>query len=95
MYFFRICILIAQQSIKIKNSELAIYHFKECVKYTPNDLEILVSLAHLQMESKEMDLCRNTCQQILQIDGNNETASVLMADLSFRKVSLKFRIVSK
>ncbi|XP_023169714.2 tetratricopeptide repeat protein 21B-like [Drosophila hydei] len=85
----KICILIAQQAIKIKNSELTIHHFKECIKYTPNDLEILVSLAHLQMESKEMDLCRNTCQQILQIDGNNETASVLMADLSFRKMEFK------
>jgi len=38
------------------------------------------------MKSKEMDMCRNTCLQILQIDSNNEAASVLMADLSFRKV---------
>lgn len=65
---------------------MAITNFRECYKYTPNDLEILVSLAKLQMKSKEMEMCRNTCMQILQMDTNNEAASVMMADLSFKKV---------
>lgn len=65
---------------------MAITNFRECYKYTPNDLEILVSLAKLQMKSKEMEMCRNTCMQILQMDKNNEAASVMMADLSFKKV---------
>lgn len=65
---------------------MAITNFRECFKYTPNDLEILVSLAKLQMKSKEMEMCRNTCMQILQMDTNNEAASVMMADLSFKKV---------
>lgn len=86
MFFCRIYLLIAQHAVYIKNNEMAITNFRECFKYTPNDLEILVSLAKLQMKSKEMDMCRNTCLQILQIDNNNEAASVLMADLSFRKV---------
>lgn len=81
--------MIAQHAVYIKNNEMAITNFKECSKYTPNDLEILVSLAKLQMKSKELDMCRNTCLQILQIDTNNEAASVMMADLSFRKVKRK------
>ncbi|KRF80931.1 tetratricopeptide repeat protein 21B isoform X2 [Drosophila virilis] len=85
----KICILIAQQSIKLNGSELAINLFEDCIKYTPNDLETLAALAQLQMDSKKMDMCRNTCQQILQIDGSNESASVLMADLSFRKMEFE------
>lgn len=77
---------MAQQAIYIQNNDLALSNFKECMKYTPNDIETLVSLAKLQMKSKEMDMCRNTCLQILQLDSNSEAASVLMADLSFRKV---------
>lgn len=38
------------------------------------------------MQMNSMDLCRDTCLQVLQIDSNNEAASVMMADLSFRKV---------
>jgi len=35
-----------------------------------------------------MDLCQDTCTIILQDDLNNEAASVMMADLSFRRVNL-------
>lgn len=34
----------------------------------------------------EMDKCQQTCANILQADPNNEAASVMMADLSFRRV---------
>ncbi|XP_068157433.1 tetratricopeptide repeat protein 21B-like [Drosophila tropicalis] len=85
----KICLLMAQQSIQRRDNEQALQHFKECVKYTPNDVEILVSLARLQMNSMEMDLCRDTCLKILQIDSNNESASVMMADLSFRKMEFE------
>ncbi|XP_051863664.1 tetratricopeptide repeat protein 21B-like isoform X2 [Drosophila nasuta] len=85
----KICLLVAQQAILIKNNELALTNFKECIKYTPNDIDILVSLAKLQMKLKEMNLCQNTCMQILQINANNESASLLMADLSFRKMEFE------
>ncbi|XP_017846384.1 tetratricopeptide repeat protein 21B-like [Drosophila busckii] len=85
----KICLLIAQQAIHMKSNEMALTYFKECMKYTPNDLEILVSLAQLQMNSKEMNMCRDTCFEILQIDNNNEAASVIMADLSFRKMEFE------
>jgi len=79
---------MAQQAIYIKNKDLAFNNSRECMKYSANDIEVLVSLANLQMKLQEMDMCRNICLQILQIDNNNEAASVLMADVSFRKVCM-------
>lgn len=78
---------MAQHFVNVRNNEQALSCFKECLKYTPNDMEVLTSLGRLYMQTNAMELCRDVCLQILQIDSNNEAASVMMADLSFRKVS--------
>lgn len=72
----------------LRDNNQALAYFKECLKYTPNDIDTLAALARLYMQINGMDLCRDTCMQILHIDSNNEAASVMMADLSFRKVIL-------
>lgn len=77
---------MAQHCTKISNIEQALIHLKECLKYDPNDINVLISLSRIYMQMNSTDLCRDICLKILQIDCNNEAASVLMADLSFRKV---------
>lgn len=78
---------MAQHCINLRNNDEALNCFKECLKYTPNDLEILPVLGRLYLQMNAMDSCRDICLQILQIDSNHEAASVMMADLSFRNVS--------
>ncbi|XP_075168725.1 tetratricopeptide repeat protein 21B-like [Haematobia irritans] len=73
----------------MRNTEQALIHFKECLKYDPNDIDVLISLSRIYMKMKSMDLCRGVCTQILQIDSNNEAASAMMADLSFRKMDFE------
>lgn len=77
---------MAEQSTSLRDNEQAVQHYKEALKYTPHDTIILASLARLYMQINNMDLCQQTCAQILQVDPQNEAASVMMADLSFRKV---------
>lgn len=38
-----------------------------------------------------LELCQQTCANILRLDPENETASVMMADIAFRKV--KFAVL--
>ncbi|XP_046806712.1 tetratricopeptide repeat protein 21B-like [Lucilia cuprina] len=85
----KICLLMAQHSINLRNNEQALSCFKECLKYTPNDIEVLTSLGRLYMQMNAMEMCRDVCLQILQIDSNHEAASVMMADLSFRKMDFE------
>lgn len=86
---------MAQQSINLRNNDQALKCFKECLKYRPNDISVLSSLARLYMQMNSMEQCRDVCMQIFQIDSNNEAASVMMADLSFRKVCFVFDYTTK
>lgn len=36
-----------------------------------------------------LDKCEQTCMTLLKADSNNEAASVMMADLAFRKVDFE------
>ncbi|GAB0090491.1 Tetratricopeptide repeat [Sergentomyia squamirostris] len=82
----RICVLMSEQSIHLRDNDQAVHHYKEALKFSPQDINILASLSRLYMQVNNMDQCQQTCGQILQIDPNNETASVMMADLSFRRM---------
>lgn len=83
----RICVLMAEHSISLRDNSQAIHHFNEALKCTPQEISIMAALARLYMQVNNMDECQQTCTQIFHIDSNNEGASVMMADLSFRRVS--------
>lgn len=80
---------MAEQSISLRENENALQFYKEALKFSPEDVQILCSLGRLYMQMNFMDLCRDICSQILRIDSNNETASVMMADLSFRQMKFE------
>ncbi|KAL9694786.1 hypothetical protein quinque_014071 [Culex quinquefasciatus] len=68
----RICVLMAEQSIAIRDNEQAIHHYKEALKITPNEIGLLAALARTYMQVNNMDQCQATCATILQNDPNNE-----------------------
>lgn len=69
-----------------KNSEQAVNYYKEGLQISPNNIKILVALANLYMQINYLELCQQTCSTVLRLEPENETASVLMADIAFRKV---------
>ncbi|XP_055902735.1 tetratricopeptide repeat protein 21B-like [Eupeodes corollae] len=85
----KICLLIAEQSISLRENDQAVKVFKESLKYSPNDITIMAALARLHLQMNQMDQCKEICSQILHLDSNNEAASVMMADLSFRKMDFE------
>lgn len=87
LVFHRICVLMAEHSILLRDNQQAITHYREALKYSSDDIKIVTALARLHMQVNEILECQNMCTKILKIDPNNEAASVMMADLSFRGVS--------
>ncbi|XP_055385031.1 tetratricopeptide repeat protein 21B-like [Condylostylus longicornis] len=85
----KICVLMAEQSISLRENEQACKYYMEALKYTPSDIVVLASLARLYMQINQLEQCKEMCSHILQIDANNEAASVMMADLSFRKMDFE------
>lgn len=63
-------------------------YYKESIKYAPQDMTLKASLAKLHMQMNNMEQCQQVCGEILQVDSKNEAASVIMADLSFRRVRI-------
>lgn len=78
--------MLAEQSVALRDSYQAVIHYKEALRYSPDDLKIMTPLARLQMQINNSIECQTICSHILKIEPNNEAASVMMADLSFRKV---------
>lgn len=85
----KICNLMAEQSMMIRDSEQAILHYKEAIKFSPQDIAQQASLARLFMQLNRMQECQNLCALILDNDPNDESAQIMMADLSFRRMDFE------
>lgn len=86
----KICALMAEQSVIVRETHQAISYYKEAIRYSPADVEQQTSLAKLYMLLNRFDECQSICAMILEKeDPNNETAQVMMADLSFRKIDFE------
>lgn len=81
--------MMAEQSLQLRDINRAINCYKEVLKYLPDDLKGMTSLARLYMQVNDINGCQAICSSILKIDNSNEAASVMMADLSFRQVSVQ------
>ena len=85
----KICALMAEQSMMIRDSEQAIQHYKGAIKFSPQDITQQAALAKLYMQLNRMQECQNICALILDNDPNDESAQIMMADLSFRRMDFE------
>lgn len=84
-----ICLTMANHCTAVRDFDGAIGHFKDALQQKPTDVNALLSLAKLYMQINDLDKCAQSCTTLLTADPNNEAASVMMADLAFRKVDFE------
>ncbi|XP_029176908.1 tetratricopeptide repeat protein 21B-like [Nylanderia fulva] len=84
-----ICLTMADYASSLRSYEEAIVYYKEALTYKHTDMNALLSLAKLYMQMNNLDRCAQNCSVLLNADPNNEAASVMMADLAFRKVDFE------
>ncbi|XP_046833910.1 tetratricopeptide repeat protein 21B-like isoform X2 [Vespa crabro] len=84
-----ICVTMADHASSIRDYDQAVLYYKEALSYKPADIKALLSLAKLYMQINNLDKCAQTCTTLLKADPNNVAASVMMADLAFRKVDFE------
>ncbi|XP_006869241.1 PREDICTED: tetratricopeptide repeat protein 21A [Chrysochloris asiatica] len=80
-----ICIQFGEYYVMEKEYTKATQAYKDALSYSPTDSKVEVELAQLYLLQGHLDLCEQHCINLLQTEQNHETASVLMADLMFRK----------
>ncbi|XP_006161408.1 tetratricopeptide repeat protein 21A [Tupaia chinensis] len=96
-----ICIQFGEHYLEEKEHAKALCSYRDALSYAPTDNTVVLALARLDLLLGHLDLCEQHCAILLQTEQNHETASMIMADLMFRKqkyeaaVSLYHRILEK
>ncbi|XP_015435136.1 PREDICTED: tetratricopeptide repeat protein 21B-like [Dufourea novaeangliae] len=81
-----ICLTMAHYSSSLRDYDQAIQCYKEALNHRPANLQALLSLAKIYMQTNNLDRCAQSCTALLNADPENEAASIMMADLAFRKI---------
>ncbi|XP_003794524.1 tetratricopeptide repeat protein 21A isoform X1 [Otolemur garnettii] len=80
-----ICLQFGEYYLAEKDYAKAEKAYKDALSYSPIDNKVMLELAKLYLLQGHLDLCEQHCDILLQTEKNHETASVMMADLLFRK----------
>ncbi|XP_076366451.1 LOW QUALITY PROTEIN: tetratricopeptide repeat protein 21B-like [Tachypleus tridentatus] len=84
-----ICKQLAEQALYKRDFSLAGQYYKEALNYDENNSELLLALAKLEMSINNLDAARQYCTLVLKNDKENDAATLMMADLMFRKTDLE------
>ncbi|XP_058585434.1 tetratricopeptide repeat protein 21A isoform X2 [Neofelis nebulosa] len=80
-----ICVQFGEHHLAEKEFAKAVRFYKDALFYSPDDNKVLLELARLYLLQGHLDLCEQHCADLLQTEKSHEMASVMMADLMFRK----------
>ncbi|XP_048342203.1 tetratricopeptide repeat protein 21B isoform X2 [Sphaerodactylus townsendi] len=80
-----ICAEIAKHSAAQRNYEKAIKFYKEALVHCETDSKVMLELARLYLAHDDVEACQHQCALLLKNDQDNVAASMMMADLMFRK----------
>ncbi|CAH3123731.1 unnamed protein product [Pocillopora meandrina] len=81
----KICAEMAELSTTAREFEKAINFYKEGLTYDETHVPSMLALARLYLTVDDLDACQQQCVQLLKMDAENDAATVMMADLMFRK----------
>ncbi|KAK3857879.1 hypothetical protein Pcinc_020970 [Petrolisthes cinctipes] len=79
------CGKMAEHASNQRDFDRAIKLYKEALTYDPDHPSTLLALARLYMQTNDLDQCQYTCMTLLRTDKENDSATVMMADLSYRR----------
>ncbi|KAF3843060.1 hypothetical protein F7725_001909 [Dissostichus mawsoni] len=80
-----ICAEIAKHYTSQRGYERAVKFYKEALVYCETDRKVMLELARLYLTLDDVDSCHDQCSIILKNDQLNEDATLMMADIMFRK----------
>jgi len=80
-----ICYTLAEYNDEQKNVDKALSFYNEALKHDDGHEKSMLALAKLHLARGELDACQHQCVTLLRIDPMNEEASMMLADLMFRK----------
>ncbi|KAJ3102995.1 Tetratricopeptide repeat protein 21B [Phlyctochytrium planicorne] len=84
-----ICFQIAEIYAKnMKEMQLAIEYYNEAVQFNSIHTKSMLALAKIYLHQGDLNAAQNQCAALLRLDPNSEDATLMIADIMFRKNSL-------
>ncbi|XP_030623493.1 tetratricopeptide repeat protein 21B [Chanos chanos] len=80
-----ICCELGQLDHLENNLEMAKQWYSKALTHSPDNNEIILKIAHLFYDQHKLDHCEDQCLKILQTNEKHTAASMLLADVWFRK----------
>ncbi|KAF5300446.1 hypothetical protein FQA39_LY02245 [Lamprigera yunnana] len=87
--FKDICRKLSDVSVALKDNEGAVLLIKEALLMFPDTIKLLSNLASLHIQMNNLELCQQICAQLSRIDPDNEDATVMLADIAFRRIDFE------
>ncbi|XP_051938741.1 tetratricopeptide repeat protein 21B-like isoform X1 [Hippocampus zosterae] len=81
----KICREIAQHYASQRVYDRAIEFYKEALAHCETDHKLMLELARIFLTLDEVDACQEQCNVILKNDQFNQDATLMMADIMFRR----------
>ncbi|XP_035377935.1 tetratricopeptide repeat protein 21B [Electrophorus electricus] len=88
-----ICAEIAKHCSRQHGYERAVKFYKEALVYSESDGKVMLELAQLYLTLDDAEACQHQCGVLLKNDPVNEAATLMMADLMFRKQDYEQAVV--
>lgn len=80
-----ICRQMAEHSTTMKDFSTAIQYYKEALLENEKDEKAMLALAQIHLSMDNLEACQHQCLTLLKMNKDNDAATVMMADLMFRK----------
>ena len=80
-----LCYRLAEFYKSINDSDKSLLYYNESLKHNEGHEKARLALAKLHLQNGDLDACQSQCVTLMRMDQNNKEASLMLADLMFRK----------
>ncbi|XP_018408984.1 PREDICTED: tetratricopeptide repeat protein 21A [Nanorana parkeri] len=80
-----ICVQLAEHYLREKDYTNALKYFKDAISYHDTDNKVMLHLSRLFLIMDDLDSCEMQCNILLQDPRYKDEATMMMADIMFRK----------
>ncbi|KAI8841329.1 hypothetical protein BC829DRAFT_420632 [Chytridium lagenaria] len=88
-----LCFEIAELYAKnLKDPQMATEFYNESIQHNSMQVKSMISLSRMYMNQGDMNAAQSQCAALLRLDPTNEDATLMIADVMFRKNSLSSAI---
>ncbi|XP_068092032.1 tetratricopeptide repeat protein 21A isoform X2 [Hyperolius riggenbachi] len=81
----KICVQLAEHYLEEKDYTNSLKYYKEAISYYDTDNKVMMQLSHLFLIMDDLDSCETQCSVLLQDPRYKDEATMMMADIMFRK----------